>query len=172
MLTDESLIKLTSEAIEKLDFAMSELFKLSQSDRYEKYNIGALGRSIGLIREFQKPIFELRPELRPPLPENQVPDPPLTEEQIDFVNKLSEADIKKIDESLLSNASQNWRKVARIVGTTMMELPDRIPGIPDIYYAQRIRHLVKEGKLESQGNLAYMRYSEVRLTSKGSIRKT
>ncbi len=166
MSTDESLIKLTTEAIEKLDFAMNELFKLSQSDRYKKYNIGALGRSIGLIRGFQKPIFERRPELKPPLPEDYVPDPPLTKEQIALVNKLNEADIKKIDEALLSNASQNWRKVARVVGTTMMKLPERIPGIPDIYYASRIRRLVEEGKLESQGNLAYMRFSEVRLSSK------
>jgi hypothetical protein len=90
----------------------------------------------------------------------------LTEEQLALVNKLSEIDIKRIDKILLSNACQYWRKVARVVGTTMMEMQDRISGIPDIYYAQRVRHLVKEGKLESQGNLAYMRYSEVRYPSK------
>ncbi len=166
MATDESLIKLTSEAIEKLDLAFSELFKISQEDRYQKYDIGALGRSIGLIREFQKPIFKRQPDLKPPPPEDYVPDPPLTKEQIALVNKLNEIDIKRIDKALLSNACQFWRKVARVVGTTMMEFPERIKGIPDIYYAQRIRHLVEEGKLESQGNLAYMRYSEVRLPSK------
>ncbi len=165
MSTDESLVKFTIEAIEKLDLAFSELFKFSQSDRNEKYDIGALGRSIGLIREFQKPIFERRPDLRPPPPEDYVPDPPLTKEQIDLVKKLNETDIKKIDEVLLSNACQYWRKVARVVGTTMTELPERIPGIPDVYYSQRIQHLVEKGKLESQGNLAYMRYSEVRLPS-------
>ena len=78
MSTDEALIKLTTEAIEKLDLAMSELFKISQNDRYEKYHIGTLGRSIGLIREFQKPIFDRSPNLRPPPPEDYVPDPPLT----------------------------------------------------------------------------------------------
>lgn len=169
MSTDKSLIKLTTKAIEKLDLAMSELFKLSKNDdRYDKYDIGALGRSIGLIREFQKPIFERCPELRPPMPEDYVPDPPLTKEQIVLVNKLNEIDIKRIDKALLSNTCKNWRKVARVVGSTMMVLPERILGIPDIFYAQRIRHLVEEGKLESQGNLAYMRYSEVRLLSKES----
>ena len=172
MSTDEALIKLTAEAIEKLDLAMSELFKISKSDRYEKYHIGALGRSIGLIREFQKPIFERFPELRPPLPEDDAPDPPLTKEQIALVNKLNEIDIKRIDKALLSNACELWRKVARVVGTTMMEFPERYKGIPDVYYAQRVLYLVEEGKLESQGNLAYMRYSEVRLPSKKSNDET
>jgi hypothetical protein len=170
--TDQSLVKLTNEAIEKLDLAMSELFKISQSDRYEKYHIGTLRRSIGLIREFQKPIFERYPELRPPLPGDDAPDPPLTKEQVALVKKLNETDIKRIDKALLSNACEFWRKVAHVVGTTMMELPERVKGIPDIYYAQRIRHLVEEGKLESQGNLAYMRYSEVRLPSKELDNKT
>jgi hypothetical protein len=164
--TDESLIKLTTEAIEKLDLAMSELFKISKDDRYEKYHIGILGRSLGLIREFQKLIFARHPELRPSIAENDVPDPPLTEEQTALVNQLSEIEIKRIDKALLSNACQYWRKVARVVGTTMMEMQDRSSGIPDTYYSQRVRHLVEEGKLESQGNLAYMRYSEVRLPSK------
>ena len=163
MTTDESLIKLTSEAIEKLDNAIREIFDVSQANIDKKYHIGTLGRSIGLIREFQNSIFDRRPELKPPLPEDYEPDPQLTKEQIALVNKLSEMDIKRIDKALLSNTCQVWRKVARVVGTTMMELPDRIKGIPDIYYAQRIRQLVEEGKLESQGNLACMRYSEVRL---------
>lgn len=166
MPTDESLIKLTSEAIEKLDLAMSELFKISKDDRYEKYHIGALGKSIGLIREFQRPIFERHPELKPPMDENEIPDPPLAEEQATLTSKLSEIEIKRIDNALLSNACQYWRKVARVVGTTMTELPDRIVGIPDVFYSQRVRHLVAEGKLESQGNLDYMRYSEVRLPGK------
>jgi hypothetical protein len=166
MSADANLVKLTLEAIEKLNLAMSELFKLPKNDRNEKYHIGALGHSIGLIREFQKPIFERHPELKPPLPEDVVPDPPLNEEQLALVNNLSETDLKKIDEALLSKVCQNWRKVAFVVGKTMMDLPDRVPGIPDVYYSQRVRHLVEEGKLESQGNLAYMRYSEVRLLSK------
>ena len=94
------------------------------------------------------------------------PDPPLTEEQLALVSKLSEADVKRIDNALLSNACRHWRKVARVVGTTMMEMQDRVSGIPDIYYSQRVSRLVEEGRLESQGNLAYMGFSEVRLPSK------
>ena len=94
---------------------------------------------------------------------NVNPDPELTEEQRALVNKLKECEIEEIDKSLLANASNYWRKVARVVGTTMMELPERVPEIPDIYYAERVKELVRKGLLESQGDLAYMRYSEVRL---------
>ena len=91
------------------------------------------------------------------------PDPDLTEEQRALINKLNLEDIQEIDKALLANACDYWRKVARVVGATMMELPERVPGIPDIYYAERIKELVKKGLLESQGNLSYMRFSEVRL---------
>ena len=47
-----------------------------------------------------------------------------------------------------------------------MSCRNGFPNIPDIYYAQRVRRLVAVGELESQGNLEYMRYSEVRLPAK------
>jgi hypothetical protein len=47
----------------------------------------------------------------------------------------------------------------------MSKSPDRINGIPDIFYSQRIRELVEKKLLESQGDLQFMRYSEVRLPS-------
>ena len=93
------------------------------------------------------------------------PDPPLNAEQLALVEKLSDEDVREIDGSLRANANKNWRKVAFIVGITMSELPERIYGIPDVYYAGRIKHLVEKGLLESQGDLSYMRYSEVRIPS-------
>jgi hypothetical protein len=39
----------------------------------------------------------------------------------------------------------------------------RVPGLPDLYYAERIRALVTRGLLLAEGNLKFMRYSEVRL---------
>jgi hypothetical protein len=35
--------------------------------------------------------------------------------------------------------------------------------LPDVYLSQRVRELVESGLLENQGNLARMRFSEVRL---------
>ena len=36
-------------------------------------------------------------------------------------------------------------------------------GLPDLFYAGRIKALVAQGRLVAYGNLAHMRYSEVRL---------
>ena len=94
------------------------------------------------------------------------PDPALTPEQAIHVSRLKQEDLWEIDRVLLAQSAPVWRKVARIVGMTIGELSERFPNIPDIYYAQRLRRLVAVGELESQGNLEYMRLSEVRLPAK------
>lgn len=91
------------------------------------------------------------------------PDGPLTAEQAVHVSRLKQDDLWEIDRVLLAQAAPTWRTVARVVGMTIGELSERFPNIPDVYYAQRVRRLVAVGELESQGNLEYMRYSEVRL---------
>lgn len=93
-------------------------------------------------------------------------DPDLTEEQLLLVNKLSEIELNEIDNALLSNISGQWRKLARVVGTTMQSIENRIKGIPDVFYAQRIKHLVNKGIIESQGNLNSMHFSEVKKREK------
>ena len=95
-----------------------------------------------------------------------IPDPPLSPEEEAKVAKLTSKEIEAIDEALMSNAKPRWRKVAMLVGLAMGQLQNRTLGIPDLYYAQRVRKLVEAGRLESEGNLAYMRFSEVRLPEK------
>lgn len=87
----------------------------------------------------------------------------LTSEERLLVEALSAADIEAIDTALLAASTQNWRKVAFIVGSALQSLKDRLPGVPDIYFSQRVQALVGLGKLDAQGNLLYMRFSEVRL---------
>ncbi|MDI1242203.1 MAG: DUF3658 domain-containing protein [bacterium] len=87
----------------------------------------------------------------------------MSPEQQARVDQLTAEAIEVIDQTLLSNASHQFRKVARTVGTTMMNAPPHQQGIPDLFYAQRIQHLVATGQLESQGDLNSMRFSEVRL---------
>lgn len=97
------------------------------------------------------------------------PDPPLTAAGRAVVSSLTAEEILAIDEALLRNASAQWRKVARIVGTTVSSPPGSLHEIPDVYYAERVRDLVRRGVLQSQGDLTRMRYSEVRLrSSKGA----
>jgi hypothetical protein len=95
--------------------------------------------------------------------ETPEPELPLTEEQQARIDELTADHLRAIDEALLANASSQWRKVARVVGSVVSGNSDNIPKLPDIFFAERVRKLVAAGKLESQGNLNYMRFSEVRL---------
>ena len=87
----------------------------------------------------------------------------LSKQQRARIAALSADEISAMDSTLLSQCDNHFRKVAFVVGSAMTRQANRTDGIPDIYYAQRVRVLVESGALESAGNLAYMRYSEVRL---------
>ena len=91
-----------------------------------------------------------------------LPDGELSPEQKVLVDKLSKDDIEKIDKRLLENTNKSWRKMAMIVGLTIDSNDSHQLRIPDIYYAERLRLIVKEGKLEYQGYLENMRYCELR----------
>jgi len=97
------------------------------------------------------------------IPNVPEPDPPLSEEQRANSDRLTDLELREIDETLLSCACNRWRKVARVVGTAMGRIPNRKPGVPDLFYAERVRLLVRRGQLEADGDLAYMGRSEVRL---------
>jgi Protein of unknown function len=80
-----------------------------------------------------------------------------------FIDQLAPALVAEIDRLLLANCHSQWLKVARVVGSAMQEMRGKIDGVPDVYFAQRIAHLVQAGKLVSQGDLKRMRFSEVRI---------
>ena len=91
------------------------------------------------------------------------PDLPLAADDQDRYDALSERELMELDSALLANCTTYSRKVARVVGTTMMSPAFRERQLSDTCYAMRIIELVRQGKLEGEGNLNYMRYSEVRL---------
>ena len=91
------------------------------------------------------------------------PDPPLSEAEEELVRSLSADTIAMIDAVLISEVSTRWRKVAMVVARTMEALEHRLPPITDIFFARRVRYLVKSNELQSQGDLSRMRYSEIRL---------
>jgi hypothetical protein len=95
--------------------------------------------------------------------ESDLPDPPLSPEQDAIVASLGEDFVRKVDCALLSHAKPQSRKAAMLVGLTMMDADLRVPGLPDLFYSKRVRKLVEDGLLESNGNLDYMRFFEVRL---------
>ncbi|MEP6848762.1 MAG: DUF3658 domain-containing protein [Acidobacteriota bacterium] len=89
-------------------------------------------------------------------------DEPLTPEEQARVDLLTADEIQAIDEAILANSSHQFRKIARVVGGSMSLFPDQ-RGIPDIFYADRVRHLVATGDLEAEGYLPAMGFCEVRL---------
>ena len=96
--------------------------------------------------------------------DDRAPDGPMDAEQQARVNALTPAQLEAIDREILLATDVRWRKVARVVGTVMFgDWPGKPERIADVFYAQRVARLVRAGKLEAQGDLARMRFSEVRL---------
>jgi Protein of unknown function len=117
---------------------------------------------IEVLTSIRAPVVMQHPDLEPTEPLGR-PDSELSEEDQALVSSLRASDLEAIDTALIAQCATSWRKVARVVGTTMGMLRNGLPGIPDGYYVQRVAILVHSGRLESQGNLEYMRFSEVRL---------
>lgn len=102
-----------------------------------------------------------------------IANPPLSSKEQSIVAKLSDVDLQAIDATILAVSSGGWFKVARVVTSAEDALQNRYPGLSYVFYTQRICQLVEARRLESQGNLLYMRFSEVRLPMQtGSLKET
>lgn len=114
---------------------------------------------LGTIRA---PIVRKFPELAPP-EEPGDPDDQLNEEDKVLVSKLRPSDLELIDSALMGECATSWRKGARVVMAAIQLIDVTVPDLPVALYAQRLAALVLAGRLQSQGNLSYLRHSEVRL---------
>ena len=94
---------------------------------------------------------------------DNTPDPPLSAEEAMLASQLSPAQLQAVDRALLAQASERPRKVALVVALAMNDASCDDIDLPDNFFAARIRELVSAGALEAFGDLASMRYSEVRL---------
>jgi len=83
-------------------------------------------------------------------------------------DKLVSAPISAFDPMLMSCVTDNWQKVARIIGQALvLGIDDCIIQSGDVFLAGRINALVESGRLEIQGESALkMRASQVRLPRK------
>jgi Protein of unknown function len=151
---------LLNQSIESLDEASNLIISSGIAEPKEAFIL--LGTAIGEILQVQKWVYEIAPELD--TKEAEAPDSnPTTEEEFE-IEKLDDYQRNEIDAVLLSCTSHEFRKVSRVVGSAMLQLKSRFPEIPDIFYSLRIQHLVSNGLLVSQGNLKFMRYSEIRIS--------
>ena len=97
------------------------------------------------------------------IPEIPIPNDPVSPEEAAAFARLHASEVEAIDEAILSCATLHWRKVAMMVSLAEKKLGTKYPQFSYSFYAERIRTLAKEMRLESQGDLSYMRFSEVRL---------
>ena len=156
------LFEAYEKALQALTEAESELWELPAGEVRDSFTRAHANVVVNILSKLRAPLVLTFPDLdrnTPDGPAENVIDPADQE----AVDKLTPDQIADIDRALLSDCAHSWRKVARIVGSAMSEVGNKPPGLPDSFYAQRVGILVQRGLLESQGNLAYMRYSEVRL---------
>jgi len=92
-----------------------------------------------------------------------IPNDPITPEEASAFARLRKDEVKDIDDAILSCATPHWQKVARMVSLAEKKLASKHPQFSYTLYAERIRLLAEERRLESQGDLSFMRFSEVRL---------
>jgi len=77
--------------------------------------------------------------------------------------ELVSAPITFFDQLLLSHAKSDWQKVAMVVARALTEFWDtQTLQTGDLVLAARVRSLVASGFLESRGDLAHIRSSQVR----------
>lgn len=160
MVSFESINEKLLIAVENLDQAASEIHNLPLEPANQ--HIRGIGEALANVFQIQHEIYRQRPDLQPDFLGNEEPDSDLTPDQKKLIEQLTAKETQTIDNALFVNTCDKWRKVARVVGSTMMSLPCRVEGIPDVYYSLRVQKLVEDGALDSQGNLSFMRYSEVR----------
>lgn len=92
-------------------------------------------------------------------------DPELTDSERERAIRLSDEELARIDASLLSHATTRFAKIAMVVSKAMAELQAELPGVVDLFYAQRIRSLIGRGLLDVQGDPRRMRFAEVKRRS-------
>lgn len=158
----ETLYKAYEGALGALSEAESVLRGLPESSEREDYIRVHTGAVIAILSKLRAPLVIQFRDLDTERPEGP-PDTELDGDQQAIVAGLTAEQVALIDGRLIAECSTSWRKVARVAIPIVLEPPEGIAEVPDGYLARRVQVLVASGRLESQGNLDYMRFSEVRL---------
>ena len=158
------LYKIYEQALATLVEAEPLFRNIEQESERKAFMYAHANVVMTLLADLRGPLVRQYPELDASEPLDQS-ESVLSSEQQEAVDLLTSVQISQIDRALLALCTSDWRKVAFIVGAVLAQLDREFPGIPDAFYAQRIALLVSDGHIESQGNLDFMRYSEVRLRS-------
>ena len=164
--TAEEIFSACERALTNLTEAEVAIAQISDSTERGEL-MRALSRSIGeVLAGVRAPAVIQYPELQPSEPRGE-PDTTLDAEEAAAVAKLTIEEVSIVDGALLAECAPTWRKVARVVGYAWKSLNPEREDIPLGYLVQRVIALVEAGELASEGDVRYIRSSEVRL-SKGT----
>ena len=88
------------------------------------------------------------------MPENEHEyDRPMNADEQARAASLTEAELRTIDECILSNITHHWRKTAKAVALTMGDIGDNLR-LPDVFYSGRIKHLAAADRRQPQPHAA------------------
>ncbi|MCH1918066.1 hypothetical protein L9G15_01315 [Shewanella sp. A3A] len=159
---DKQLDGLLKQAQQKIDEAIGLLLKQDPTD-FAK--IGAIGQAGGLLRKVNSSVIEASPALKSKLrAEEHIDAQPVSDTQQKLLAQITQEQIDIVDKILLSNVRQHYMKVAMLIAKTYNKLPDELRELPTAFLAKRVMALVECELLQAQGDLHYIRYSEVRLS--------
>ena len=116
---------------------------------------------VGMPDAFRATAYRSHPELENAQP---YPDTRLSAAEQQLVSLLDQSDLEAIDQALVDNSVASWRTVARVIGGAMVSLKAQLPSVPLGLYVRRIAVLVEGGALLAQGDVDFMRLSEVKLS--------
>lgn len=159
-----TLYQIYARALDVLGEADPILRALSKDKEGKEFVDAHRDVIMGILSKLRAPLVIQYRDLNSEIPEGP-PDTELEQLELEEVGRLTPEQIERIDNVLLSECTSSWNKVAKVVGMAMLRLNEEFSGLPDGYCAQRIALLVARSQLVSQGNLDYMRFSEVRLPS-------
>lgn len=158
----EKLYDAYERALAVLGEAEATLWDLPKSPGRDEYIEAHTKVVVGILSKLRAPLVIQYRDLDTEVHEGP-PDTQLEPDEQVVVDRLTPSDTTLIDKALLTDCISTWRKVARIVGRALDQVPETLADVPVAYFAQRVKALVATGKLESQGNLDHIRFSEVRL---------
>ena len=157
-----TLYEVYERALKVLSEAEALLWTLPDEPEREAYLQVHEDVVIAILRRLRAPLVQQYRELDTERPEGP-PDSLLDEDEQLVVAGMTEADIEGVDKILVGHCTSQYRKVAMIIDLALRPESAGLDKVPFGYLVQRVQHLVESGRLESQGNLDYARFSEVRL---------
>ena len=77
---------------------------------------------------------------------HELDDDPAWAAHLDYLR-----DLQRVGREALAQTSHHWSKVARVIAWTMKDLGSEFPGLPDVFYAGRIKDLAAQVPAQAAG---------------------